>query len=163
MSHINVYNESVRPEWTDYNDHMNVAFYVLVFDHATDAVLDKAGVGEIYRKEENKSVFVVESHVTYEQEVRSGDLLEIKTKVLGVDHKRVHLFHEMYLQNSGLKCATNEIMAVHVDMDLRKSVNFSEKSVSSIRKLCDDSLLDGWPEKASRAIRQLKNGRKTEN
>ena len=72
-----VHREIVRPEWVDYNNHMNVAYYVLVFDHATDAVFDRLDLGEAYRETTGCSLFVAEAHVTYEQEVSAGDRLRL--------------------------------------------------------------------------------------
>jgi len=70
MSEILQRQTRVKADWIDYNGHMNVAYYVLVFDHSTDALLESLGLGEAYRQGENKSFFVVESHVTYENEVK---------------------------------------------------------------------------------------------
>jgi len=118
------YEETVRPEWIDYNGHMNVAYYVLVFDHATDALFDQLGLGIDYCKHENNSLFVVETHVTYEREVVEGDDLRVSTRILGFDAKRLHLFHEMYHVGSGELAATNEVMLLHVDMTVRRAAGF---------------------------------------
>ncbi|MDV7338940.1 thioesterase family protein [Terasakiella sp. A23] len=127
MSHIHTHNETVLPEWIDYNGHMNVAYYVLAFDHATDAVFEKIGIDASYRDGEEKSVFVVESHVTYEDEVCEGEALTIFSYVIGYDSKRIQLFHEMYAKDGTKKCASNEIMALHVDLKTRKTAELSEK------------------------------------
>lgn len=128
MNPISVHEETVQKEWIDYNGHMNVAFYVLVFDHATDGLFDKIELGEVYRQATDHSFFVVESHVTYDHEVVLGDPLLIKTWLLGADGKRLHIFHEMYHKETKIRCATNEIMALHIDIKRRKTANFSEKS-----------------------------------
>ena len=99
MSEILQRQTRVKADWIDYNGHMNVAYYVLVFDHSTDALLESLGLGEAYRQGENKSFFVVESHVTYENEVKKDDLLVVKSRLLGYDTKRLHIFHEMFLSN----------------------------------------------------------------
>lgn len=145
----------VLPEWIDYNGHMNVAFYVLVFDHSTDALLDKLGLGEDYREAQNKSFFVVESHVNYENEVKKDDLLVVKTKLLGYDTKRLHIFHEMYDGENGGRCATNEIMALHVDMEQRRTAIIPDGFVPVLQEGVSQSLRGGFPENCGRAIRQL--------
>lgn len=155
MTYINTHYDSVIEDWIDYNGHMNVAYYVLVFDRATDATLEKFEIGETYRKKENKSVFVVESHVTYDHEVHKGARLLIKTRLLGVDRKRIHLFHEMYGDDSDVLCATNEIMAVHVDLGLRKTAEMTTRSVEILSQARGASLSQGWPEKAGRQIKKL--------
>ena len=87
------HRETVRPEWVDYNGHMNVAYYALVFDHGTDNVLEHLGLGRHYRDSTGRSVFVVESHVTYEAEVLVGDAVAVTSRVMGCNGKRLHLFH----------------------------------------------------------------------
>ncbi len=155
MSYISVHEECVKEEWIDYNGHMNVAFYVLVFDHGTDEILEQIGLGEDYRKKENKSVFVVESHITYEQEVKKGDALIVKSRLLSHDLKRLHIFHEMYCAETGEKCATNEIMALHVDMKLRKTAEMYTKSITQLDRAVERSLENGWPEGSGKSIKKL--------
>ncbi len=120
------HRETVRRQWVDYNGHMNVAYYVLVFDHGTDKILDHLGIGGRYRERTGHSVFVVESHLTYEAEVVAGDGLRVTTRVLGCDDKRLHLFHAMHRDDDGRLAATNELMFVHVDMGTRRAAPFPE-------------------------------------
>ena len=82
---LDVHRATVLPEWIDWNGHMNVAYYVLVFDHATDAFLDYLGMGQAYRDEQNCSAFVVETHVNYQRELVAGDPMRITTQLLGFD------------------------------------------------------------------------------
>lgn len=155
MSFIHLHKETVKKEWIDYNGHMNVAYYVLAFDHATDAVLDKINMGATYRQTEEKSVFVVESHVTYEQEVVEGELLEIRSYILGYDDKRLQLLHEMFSAKTKLKCATNEIMALHVDTKTRKTAVISSNLQDVIAPLCYQSWDGGIPASQGRKIALL--------
>ena len=71
---LDIYRAPVEAAWIDYNGHMNVAYYVLMFDRATDALLDRLGLGAAYRRRTDHSLFVLESHVTYEREVKAGDM-----------------------------------------------------------------------------------------
>ena len=88
---LDLHREIVRPDWVDYNGHMNVAFYVLVFDHATDTFLDQIGLDTTHREATGNSVFVAEAHGTFENEVMNGDKLRITTQVLDADAKRMHI------------------------------------------------------------------------
>ncbi len=117
---LEVHRESVHPDWIDYNGHMNVAYYVLAFDHATDAVLEHLGMGERYRREFDCSVFTAEAHVTYDREVKLGDPLRFTTQLLDWDEKRVHYQHVMYHATEGYLAATNELLILHVDMVQRQ-------------------------------------------
>jgi acyl-CoA thioester hydrolase len=116
-----LHRETVQPAWIDYNGHMNVAYYLLVFDHASDALAGWLGIDEAYTKRTNQSIFVVEAHVTYAREVLEGDLLRIETQMLGADAKRLHLCHRMFHDHDGYLAATNELMLLHVDLGARRS------------------------------------------
>ena len=130
-----LHQESVLPEWIDYNGHMNVAYYVLVFDHATDALFDLLGIGETYRRENNSSLFVVESHITYDREVAEGAHLRVTTQILDCDEKRLHFFHHMYHAMEGYLVATTEILSVHVDMNSRRTAPFADGPRQSLEEL----------------------------
>ena len=118
------HSETVRPEWVDYNSHMNVAFYVLIFDHATDALLDAVGIGEAYRREERGSLFIVEAHVADLSGLIAGDPVRVETQILGHDDKRLHAFLRMIRAESGELAATYEILGLHVDMKSRRAAPF---------------------------------------
>jgi acyl-CoA thioester hydrolase len=115
------HEEVVRPEWIDSNGHMNLAYYVVIFDHATDLVFDTIDIGAAYRARAGNSCFVVETHTLYEQEVRDGERVMVMSRLLGVDAKRAHLFHEMFRPGGGKRVAAQEIMCLHVDMVTRRA------------------------------------------
>ena len=114
------HREIIRPEWCDYNGHMNLAYYVLVFDHATDAFWNELGIGLEYRDRTDNSTFTVESHITYDQEVLEGDEVRCTTQLLGFDDKRIHYFHCMYHVRNDYLAATTELLGVHVDLTVRR-------------------------------------------
>lgn len=149
---LRLHAETVRPEWIDYNGHMNVAYYVLAFDHATDALLDHIGLGDAWREAEEHSVFVVEAHVNYLREVREGDPLAFETLVLGTDGKRFHLFHTMRHGDRNWVAATNELMLVHVDMRTRLSAPMSERHALALRELAALHAGIARPAQAGRSI-----------
>jgi acyl-CoA thioester hydrolase len=132
-----IHRDYVREEWIDYNRHMNVAFYVLAFDHATEAFCAHVGLGEQYLKERNKSIFVLEAHITYDREVMAGDPLRFTTRILDCDAKRVHLFHEMYHAEEGYLASTNEIVMLHVDMADRRSAPMPPEILERVTQLKD--------------------------
>ncbi len=115
---------SVDPAWIDYNGHMNLAYYVLAFDKATDDFYDGLGIGLDYRRVTNSSMFTLAINVDYLREVFAGDHLRITTQLLACDDKRLRYFHEMYQGDGGTPVATNECLAIHVDMSSRRSAPF---------------------------------------
>jgi acyl-CoA thioester hydrolase len=117
---LELYRDKVRPEWIDYNGHMNVAYYVLAFDYATDAFFDHIGLDDPYRAESGNSTFAVEAHLTYQREVAEGDPLRFTTQLLGFDDKRLHFVHRMYHAGEDFLAATSEWLSLHVDMTLRR-------------------------------------------
>lgn len=116
----NIHHETVISDWVDYNGHMNVAYYVLVFDHATDVFLNSIGMNIALRESTGSSVFVAEAHVTYEDEVMEGDIVDVSSQIIGSDEKRLHLFHRMYRRSDGALAATNELMILHVNLNTRR-------------------------------------------
>ena len=126
--------ETVRPDWIDYNGHMNVAYYVLVFDHATDALFEALGLGAAYRQATDLTLFAVESHILYTREVAVGDLLRVETRVFGVDGKRLHFGHEMFHAGGGWRAATIELMAVHVDLGTRRTTPFPPDRLHAVEQ-----------------------------
>ncbi len=118
---LHLHAETVRPDWIDYNGHMNVAYYVLAFDHAVDRLFDILGVGIDYVKAAGCSLFVLENHVTYLRELVAGDPMRFTLHLLDHDHKRLHAFIDMYHAEAGHAAATYEFLAVHVDLGERRS------------------------------------------
>ena len=116
--------EKVIKEWTDYNNHLNVAFYVHVFDIAADVMLDNFKMGGESAKKDKKTTFVAEMHTIYNQEVRLGE--EVETYITYVDHdkKRIHYRLSMFHKEKKYLAATNEVLSLYVDLNKRKVVEF---------------------------------------
>lgn len=112
---LRLYSSAVRPEWIDYNGHMNEAYYVLVFGLTTDAFLDWIGMDAAYRERTHSSLYTVEGHIAYLREVPLGTTLNLATTLVAADAKRVHLFHEMTREGDGEILATYELLTLHVD------------------------------------------------
>jgi acyl-CoA thioester hydrolase len=120
------YRGEVLPEWIDANNHMNLAYYIVLFDYATDALFDVIGIGRQYKNSTNNGTFAVEAHNLYERELLVGERVRISTLVLGIDGKRLHLAHEMFAVATGQRAATQELMYVHVDLAKRRVVPFPD-------------------------------------
>jgi acyl-CoA thioester hydrolase len=114
----------VEPAWIDYNGHMNMAYYNLVFDQALDHVFDHLGIGAQYVRSGMGSCFTVEIHVTYIAELKLHDPIRVSFQLLDWDDKRLHLFGQMYHAGGNILAATSEQMSLHVDMRTRKAGPF---------------------------------------
>jgi acyl-CoA thioester hydrolase len=118
---LDVYRDVVKPEWIDNNGHMNVGYYLVVFDFATDAWMDFIGLSQPHRREHQVTTFCLEAHVTYVREVGEGDPLRFTTRLLAHDAKRIHYLHEMYHATEGYLASTNELVSLHVSQDTRRA------------------------------------------
>jgi len=121
------YEGEVLPEWIDANDHMNLAYYIVLFDYATDALFDAIGIGRQYKDTNNKGTFVVETHNLYENELLVGERVRISTQILAADDKRLHLSHEMFEVATGKRAATQELMYLHIDLSARRVEPFPDR------------------------------------
>ncbi len=133
-SPIILYEDIVRPEWIDSNGHMNLAYYVVVFDLATDKLYSRLGIGDEYRETTGNSCFTAETHTVYEREMRLGERLLIHTWLLGVDAKRLHYFHELFHADSGKRSAVQELMALHIDMRVRRVTPFPAERRTALQR-----------------------------
>jgi acyl-CoA thioester hydrolase len=146
------YEAVVRPEWIDSNGHLNLAYYVVVFDLATDALYAALGIGDAYREASGNSCFTAETHTLYEREVRLGDRLLVKGWLLGADTKRLHYFHEMFHVDSGERSAVQELMALHIDMRIRRVAPFPPDQAELLRQAVADFAPKELPKGAGRRI-----------
>jgi acyl-CoA thioester hydrolase len=109
---IFTFETTIRPDWIDYNGHMQDAFYGLVFSYAVDALQDEVGFDAAYRAATGCTVYLLESHVFFLREVRRGALVTVDTCVIGLDDKRFHLHATM--REAGATVAVGEFMEAHV-------------------------------------------------
>ncbi|HBK13833.1 MAG TPA: thioesterase, partial [Gammaproteobacteria bacterium] len=116
--------ERVIEDWIDYNGHLNMAYYNVIFDHGVDHFYDLLNVGAAYASSGVGSCFTLEVHLHYVQELKLGDEVEVRLQLLDFDHKRLHYYQEMYHCTDGYLAATSEQIALHVDMTSRRSAPF---------------------------------------
>jgi len=143
---------AVRPEMIDYNGHVNVAFYVKLFDEGLDILFEKIGLSENYIRTRNMSFFALEAHVRYLREVHLGDPLQVSILMVGTDAKRLHLFKELRHAKEGWVSATSETMTLHVDMSVRKVAPFPEDIQANLRKVAEAHAQVPRPDGIGRAI-----------
>ena len=116
-------------EWTDYNNHMNLSYYILLFDMGSEQMLSKFHMGEHSAKTTKMSTMVVETHTTYNNEVKEGEEVEINLSYFDHDKKRLHYKLEMYEKNKKTLLATTEVLALYIDLNLRKVSEFENEKV----------------------------------
>ena len=126
---VHIANQIIKKEWTDYNNHMNMAYYVLVFDQVWEVMLEKFKMGENSAKTTNMSTMVVETYTTYNNEVKEGDEVEINLTFFDHDKKRLHYKMEMIEKSSQKLSATLEILSLYIDLNKRKVSEFENEKL----------------------------------
>ena len=116
-------------EWTDYNNHMNLSFYILVFDKAAEKILSKFNMGEEAAIKTKRSTMVVETHTTYNNEVKEDDNVDVYLSYCDHDKKRLHYKLEMYEKSKNVLSATTEVLALYINLDLRKVAEFENEKI----------------------------------
>jgi len=118
------YRGEVLQEWIDINGHMNLAYYTVLFDYATDVLFEAIGIGRTYKRATSHGTFVVETHNLYERELLVGERVHVVSQILGADGKRLHLAHEMFRLTDRQRSATQELMFLSIDLARRRVVPF---------------------------------------
>ncbi|MFG2222939.1 thioesterase family protein [Streptomyces sp. NPDC048644] len=146
-----LFRQTVQDDWIDYNGHLSEAYYVLVFGFATDALMADAGLDADYRARTGCSLYTVEAHVRYLDEVARGSELTVRTTVLGADAKKVRFLHEMFVgEPAGDPVATEELFALHVDQGAGRAAPLPGAAHSRLAGLVAPA-----PAWAGRGIREI--------
>ena len=131
-------SQKILKEWTDYNNHMNVAYYVLIFDlFGAEKLMTLFNMGEASAKNTKKSTMVVESHITYNQEVKEGDEVDINLLYLDHDKKRLQYKLEMIHKEKKYLASTIEILSLYVDLGERKVSEFENEKIKLMKEFID--------------------------
>ena len=123
-------SQKIINDWIDYNDHMNVSYYLLIFDkYGADTLNDLFQMGENSAKKTKKSTMIVESHITYNQELRLNDQVDINCTYFNHDDKRLHYKMEMVHKQKKYLASTIEVLALYVDLEKRKVADFENEKI----------------------------------
>ena len=125
-------DQSIRPEWIDYNGHLNMSYYMVLFDQCVDAAFEGFGLGPHYAEQKKASYYTLEVHVTYLQELHLEDMVNVTLQVLDYDSKRTHYFEEMHHAEKGFLAATMECICMHVDLNTKRSTPFPDDVLAKI-------------------------------
>ena len=126
--------EKIIKEWTDYNGHMNLAFYIHLFDSAWETLLEKFHIGEDSAINQKRTTFAVESHTTYDKEVKVGDEVDLNLLFLDRDKKRIVYKLEMKHKQEQYLASTTEVCSLYVDLAERKVIEFEKERSELIDK-----------------------------
>ena len=142
----------VREEWIDYNGHMNVAYYVLLFDRCVDEAFMTLGMGPEYVARRNASFFTVEIHIHYLRELTAGARVEATLQLLASDAKRLRVFMQLHDAETGALSATADQLFLHIDMASRRTAPFPDDVTARVEAMRAAHATLPWPDGAGRAI-----------
>jgi len=139
------------PAWLDYNGHLNMAYYNVLFDQAADPVFEMIGCGPTYLAARNMSFFNAETHVCYVRELKPDAMVSATTRILDFDAKRIRLFQELKHVDGWLS-ATCESMLLHIDMSGPRVMPMPEDILANVSDMAEAHKSLPLPERAGRSI-----------
>ena len=141
----------VEPSWIDYNGHLNMAYYNVLFDRAVDEIFELLGCGADYVKQ-GFSTFTAEVHVRYLRELHEGDPVRVTIQLLDYDDKRIHYFEQLRHAEQDWLSATSENMSLHVDMAAKKVAPLPPDVMANLARMKAAHAALPWPDGAGRKI-----------
>jgi acyl-CoA thioester hydrolase len=142
----------VEPSWIDYNGHLNMAYYNVLFDRAVDEAFELLGIRPDYVKTRRHSCFTAEIHVRYLRELHAGEAVRVTFQLLDYDAKRIHYFEQLFHATAGWVSATSENMSLHVDLEAKKTAAFPSQTVKRLADMKASHARLPLPEAAGRRI-----------
>ncbi len=137
--------------WFDYNGHLNMAYYNVLFDQALDHVFDQIGCGADYRASRDMSFFTAEAHVCYVRELRPGSKVHATVQLMDHDAKRLHVYEELF-HADGWLAATSETLLLHIAMAGPKVVAMPDDIAAAISALAHTHANLPRPERVGRSV-----------
>lgn len=125
----------VRPGWLDANGHMNVAHYVSAFDDGSCPMFDDIGLGWDYTARGESSVFMVSSSTDFRRELRAGDRLEMTTRLVAFDRRRIHVYQELFHRDQAYLAAQAEFVFVHVSLQTRRVTEIPDSAYARLGEI----------------------------
>tara|TARA_B100002052_G_C15832077_1_gene575846 strand:- start:130 stop:630 length:501 start_codon:yes stop_codon:yes gene_type:complete len=136
---VHLDTRKIIKDWTDYNEHMNMAYYVLIFDEAWETMLNKFNMGGANAKVNKRSTMVVETRTTYNNEVKENEEVDVFCTFFDHDKKRLHLKCEMYEKKTKKLAATMENLSLYIDLEKRKVTEFEEDKLEIMDKFIEEN------------------------
>jgi acyl-CoA thioester hydrolase len=147
------YRCDIETQWIDYNGHLRDAYYTLVFSHAIDALMDEVGLDDAYRARSGCTLYTLETHVHYLDEVKSSDNISVRARALGVDAKRLHVGLALHCTRLAEPAALGEFMLLHVQQQpAPKGEPFPPEIVQRLESWHDADLQVPLPARGSRRM-----------
>jgi acyl-CoA thioester hydrolase len=134
---LTTYQTAILPEWVDYNGHLRDAFYLLIFSFATDSLMDQLGLDEAGRARSGHTLYTLECHLNYLDEVKLGEAVEVRSQLLGYDRKRLHIHHSLHRLGDAAALAESEQMLMNIDTANSRSAPFDDRVMHQVQALAE--------------------------
>lgn len=154
-SPLELYDGVVEPGWVDANGHMMDGYYAVAFGLASWNVQDALGMDADYRARTGCTLYTAEAHIVYLSELKEAQAIRIQTQLLGVDTKRIRIFHRMLDAAGGNDAATMELMVLHFDQRAGATAVFPDDLRASLAAIADDHATLPMPSQAGRSVRAI--------
>ncbi|GGJ97440.1 thioesterase [Lentibacillus kapialis] len=146
-----IIQHTVPDEWIDYNGHMNDAEYVRAFSWGVDRLMKLIGITDEFREESQYTIYTMETHICYLDEMKLGEPFEVHMQILDYDAKRIHVFYELFGEN-GKRAATSEQMLMGIDQAAGRAARFPEEISTHVQEMAAHHAPDEKPKEAGRVI-----------
>lgn len=146
------YEATVGPSMIDYSGHLNVGYYLLMFEDAARCFFQSVDLSQAYRERTGHALFAIEAHLTFEREVREGDRLRFETQLLGATDKAIDVVHFMRRLPTGDLAATNEILYLHMNLATRRPAPLPGEQRAVLAQMEKAHASLGTPPQAGRSI-----------
>ncbi len=141
----------VEPQWTDYNGHLNMAYYNVLFDRANDHALASLGINLDYVQTRKLTIYTAEAHVSYIRELHQNQQVYATFQIIDHDQKRLHVFQQLHHEDGWL-AATSEVLSLHIDMGGPKVAPFPEDIMANVQAMAAEHADLPRPERVGRSI-----------
>lgn len=142
---------TVEPQWIDYNGHMNMAYYNVLFDRCADEIYEQLGFGPDYLERSGHTTYTAEFHIFYVRELHEGDKVRVLFQLIDFDEKRFHTYQEIWHED-GWCAATGEAMGLHIDQSGPRVAPMPDPILTRLRALHDAHKDLPRPERVGRSI-----------
>ena len=132
-------SQKIIKEWVDFNNHLNMAYYILIFDQALEVMLEKFKMGVNSAKIEHRSTMVVETNTKYISEIKQEDEVDIMLTFFDHDKKRLYFKLEMIEKKTEKISASIEWLSLYINLEARKVAEFENEKIKMMDHFIDQN------------------------
>jgi acyl-CoA thioester hydrolase len=146
LSELPAYSQQVVPSaFEDFNGHLNIRHYLGIASEGLDESLVPLGILQNWPRVADQAVFTAEHHLTYLAELRTGDRISVRVRLIGRSERAAHAMVYLVDETHQRLSYVMEEIFLHVDMSTRRTSPWPEDVEAALdRRVADDQSLP-WP------------------